>query len=74
LGIEKMLFSFLFLLLENLRADKINTGSKKPLCHLISALFWGYYAASSGSPLPTFRENVSVLYLRVKKYFPSWTF
>jgi hypothetical protein len=25
-----------------------------------SALFWGYYAASSGNLLPTFRHNVSV--------------
>jgi hypothetical protein len=29
----------------------------------------GYYAASSGNPLPTFRENVSLPSSRVKKYF-----
>jgi hypothetical protein len=27
----------------------------------------GYYAASSGNPLPTFRENVSVPTSKVKK-------
>jgi hypothetical protein len=27
----------------------------------------GYYAASSGNPLPTFRDNVSVPYSRAKK-------
>jgi hypothetical protein len=27
----------------------------------------GYYAASSGNPLPTFRDNVSVPSSRVKK-------
>jgi hypothetical protein len=32
-----------------------------------SALFWDYYAASSGNPLPTFRDNVSVPSSRVKK-------
>jgi hypothetical protein len=30
--------------------------------------FLGYYAASSNNPLPTFRDNVSISSLRVKKY------
>jgi hypothetical protein len=34
----------------------------------------GYYAASNGNPLPTFRDNVSVSSSRVKKPFSSWDF
>ena len=30
----------------------------------------GYYAASSGKPLPTFWDNLSVPYSRVKKMRP----
>jgi hypothetical protein len=33
----------------------------------------GYNAASSGNPLPMFRENLSVPYSRVKKSYSSWT-
>jgi hypothetical protein len=35
--------------------------------HEICALL-GYYAALSGSSVPTFRDNLSVAYSRVKKY------
>jgi hypothetical protein len=33
----------------------------------------GYYGASSVNPLPTFRDNMSVLSLRSKKSKNSWT-
>jgi hypothetical protein len=37
------------------------------ICDLLRALL-KYYTASTGNPLPTFRENVSVPSSRVKKY------
>jgi hypothetical protein len=43
---------------------------KRRLYDEICALL-GYYAASNGNPLPTFRDNVSIPSLRVKK--SSWT-
>jgi hypothetical protein len=42
--------------------------SKHEICALL-----GYNAASSGNPLPTFRDNVSVPSSRVKKSYSSWT-
>jgi hypothetical protein len=41
-------------------------GDSDELCNLM-----GYYAASSGNPLPTFRDNLSVPYSRVEKYWTS---
>jgi hypothetical protein len=38
------------------------------LCALL-----GYYAASNGNTLPTFRDIVSVLSSRIKKPWTSWT-
>jgi hypothetical protein len=42
--------------------------SATELCALL-----GYYAASNGNPLQTFRSKVSFLFSRVKKSFFSWT-
>jgi hypothetical protein len=42
--------------------ELFNNAKPDDICDLL-----GYYAACSGNPLPTFRDNVSVPFSRVKR-------
>jgi hypothetical protein len=49
-----------------IRILSVISGFRRDVDEIFALL--GYYAASSGNPLPMFRDNVSVQSSRVKKY------
>ena len=58
---------FVIFVVKNNFKGAVISGFRRDVDEICALL--GYYAASCGNPLPTFRYNVSVPSSRVKKYF-----